>query len=309
MKLKRLLAVTVAILLITMLFAGCSSKSMMDVEQSAAGSADLVEDAAPEAGVVTDSVSKTETVTPENQKLIRTLYVDAETENMDDLLPKVEARIAELGGYVEAREITNSSLYDQNGKSYASLTIRIPAENVDAFVDHVADASNITSNRETTDDVTLQYVAVESRITALQTEEARLLELMAKAETMNDLLQIESRLTEVRTELEQVTSQLRVYDNLVNYGTIHLTLSEVEKYTEPEPEGFWDRVTSGMGDSWESLGDGFMSFLAVLIIALPYVLVIAAPAIVIWIVLRRKKKKANKAAEEKAEEQENKESK
>ena len=117
MKLKRLLAVTVAILLITMLFAGCSSKSMMDVEQSAAGSADLVEDAAPEAGVVTDSVSKAETVTPENQKLIRTLYVDAETENMDDLLPKVEARIAELGGYVEAREITNSSLYDQNGKS------------------------------------------------------------------------------------------------------------------------------------------------------------------------------------------------
>ena len=291
MKMKRFLALSVAILLITTLFAGCGKGSMMDVVQN--NQAVDMEAAVPEEGLA-DSVAKSDVDVPENQKLIRTLYVDAETENMDELLTKVDARISELGGYVEAREVTNDSIYAQYSNRYASLTIRIPAENVDAFVGHVSEASNITSNRETTEDVTLQYVAVESRIKALETEEARLLELLAKAENMNDLLQIEARLTEVRMELEQVTSQLRVYDNRVNYGTIHLNLREVEEYTEPEPETFWQRVTTGLGDSLESLGNGFVNVLAFLIIALPYLLVFVAPAIVIWIVVRRKKKKAQK---------------
>ena len=291
MKMKRFLALSVAILLITTLFAGCGKSSMMDVVQN--NQAVDMEAAVPEEGLA-DSVAKSDVDVPENQKLIRTLYVDAETENMDELLTKVDARISELGGYVEAREVTNDSIYAQYSNRYASLTIRIPAENVDAFVGHVSEASNITSNRETTEDVTLQYVAVESRIKALETEEARLLELLAKAENMNDLLQIEARLTEVRMELEQVTSQLRVYDNRVNYGTIHLNLREVEEYTEPEPETFWQRITTGLGDSLESLGNGFVNVLAFLIIALPYVLVFVAPGIVIWIVVRRKKKKAQK---------------
>lgn len=291
MKMKRFLALSVAILLITTLFAGCGKSSMMDVVQN--NQAVDMEAAVPEEGLA-DSVAKSDVDVPENQKLIRTLYVDAETENMDELLTKVDARISELGGYVEAREVTNDSIYAQYSNRYASLTIRIPAENVDAFVGHVSEASNITSNRETTEDVTLQYVAVESRIKALETEEARLLELLAKAENMNDLLQIEARLTEVRMELEQVTSQLRVYDNRVNYGTIHLNLREVEEYTEPEPETFWQRITTGLGDSLESLGNGFVNVLAFLIIALPYLLVFVAPGIVIWIVVRRKKKKAQK---------------
>ena len=291
MKMKRFLALSVAILLITTLFAGCGKSSMMDVVQN--NQAVDMEAAVPEEGLA-DSVAKSDVDVPENQKLIRTLYVDAETENMDELLTKVDARISELGGYVEAREVTNDSIYAQYSNRYASLTIRIPAENVDAFVGHVSEASNITSTRETTEDVTLQYVAVESRIKALETEEARLLELLAKAENMNDLLQIEARLTEVRMELEQVTSQLRVYDNRVNYGTIHLNLREVEEYTEPEPETFWQRITTGLGDSLESLGNGFVNVLAFLIIALPYVLVFVAPGIVIWIVVRRKKKKAQK---------------
>lgn len=291
MKMKRFLALSVAILLITTLFAGCGKGSMMDVVQN--NQAVDMEAAVPEEGLA-DSVAKSDVDVPENQKLIRTLYVDAETENMDELLTKVDARISELGGYVEAREVTNDSIYAQYSNRYASLTIRIPAENVDAFVGHVSEASNITSNRETTEDVTLQYVAVESRIKALETEEARLLELLAKAENMNDLLQIEARLTEVRMELEQVTSQLRVYDNRVNYGTIHLNLREVEEYTEPEPETFWQRITTGLGDSLESLGNGFVNVLAFLIIALPYLLVFVAPGIVIWIVVRRKKKKAQK---------------
>ena len=125
-----------------------------------------------------------------------------ETEDLDALLANVDARINELSGYVEQKEIYRGSLYANRVYRRAYLTIRIPAEQTDFFVEKVGEFSNITSSTEDVEDVTLQYVATESRITALKTEESRLLELLAQAKNMDELLLIESRLTDVRTELE-----------------------------------------------------------------------------------------------------------
>ena len=289
MKCKRFLALVMSILLITALFAGCSASK-------AAGSAYYSDSRAPmeemgSSNGLADSAGSTEAAAiPQNQKLIRTLYLDAETEDMDPLLQTINQQITDLGGYIEAQEISNDSLVRTKYR-FANLTIRIPAENLDRFVSHVSDHANITSNRETTEDITLRYVAVESRITALQTEQTRLLELLAKAETMNDLLLIESRLTDVRAELEQVTSQLRVMDNQVNYGTIHLTLTQVEQYTQPEPETFWQKVGTGFVKSLKGLGNLLLGLVYLLIVALPYLVIPAAILAVLLIINKRRKKK------------------
>lgn len=283
MKLKRYLALAVSILLIVTLFAGCGASKMS--AGSAGGDPGLAEDG------LNDSAGTAGSITPQNQKLIRTLYLYAETENMDDLLAKIEAQVAQLEGYVEARQVHNGSAYSTSRYRYASLTIRIPAEKLDGFVGQVSENSNIISNRETTEDVTLNYVATESRITALKTEEARLLELLAQAQTMEDLLLIEARLTEVRTELEEVTSQLRLYDNLVSYGTIHLELEEVAQYTEPEPETVWERIGTGFMNSLKGLGNGLTELFIFLIVSLPYLVLIGAIVVVAVLLYRRRKKK------------------
>ena len=285
---KRFLTISLVLVLITTLLAGCGAASYDTANKGAA--------AEPEMGAVSDGLAdqaagSTETVTPQNQKLIRTLYLDAETEDMDTLLPKVEEKTAELGGYIEGREIYNGSSYSGSRYRRASLTIRIPAEKLDEFVSQVSEHSNIVSNRETTEDVTLKYVATESRVKALQTEQDRLLELLAKAETMDDLLKIESRLTDVRAELEEVTSQLKLYDNLVDYGTIHLELNEVVEYTEPEPDSGWVRMGKGFVKSLKDVGNGFKEFFIFLIAALPYLVVIAAIATGILLLIKRRIKK------------------
>ena len=77
--------------------------------------------------------------------------------------------------------------------------------------------------------INLSSIPRKKILKALETEQTRLLELLSKADNMTEILQIEERLTKVRTELEQVTSQLRLYDNQVSYGTIYLTLREVKK--------------------------------------------------------------------------------
>lgn len=318
MKLRKLFALLMVCLLATGMFAGCGAAAMdapMDngafkEDYEMPESMDAVADApemAPEYSLndsssAADTAGET-TIDPQNQKLIRTVYMDAETEDMDTLLSQVQKRINELGGYVEAREVYNGSMYNSKRYRNANLTIRIPADRLGEFVDHVSQVSNITSNRETVEDVTLRYVAIESRIKALETEQQTLLDLMAKAETMSDLLTIESRLTDVRYELENIHSQLRVYDNKVNYATIHLDVSEVIEYTEPEPESGWQRMGRGFIKSIKGVGNGLKEFFIWLVAAIPYLLLIGAIGagifLIIWGSVRRgRKKRAAKKTEE-----------
>ena len=318
MKLRKLFALLMVCLLATGMFAGCGAAAMDAPMDNGAfkgdyempESMDAVADApemAPEYSL-NDSSSAADTagetaIDPQNQKLIRTVYMDAETEDMDTLLSQVQKRINELGGYVEAREVYNGSMYNSKRYRNANLTIRIPADRLGEFVDHVSQVSNITSNRETVEDVTLRYVAIESRIKALETEQQTLLDLMAKAETMSDLLTIESRLTDVRYELENIHSQLRVYDNKVNYATIHLDVSEVIEYTEPEPESGWQRMGRGFIKSIKGVGNGLKEFFIWLVAAIPYLLLIGAIGagifLIIWGSVRRgRKKRAAKKTEE-----------
>ena len=109
---------------------------------------------------------------------------------------------------------------------------------------------------------------------------------------------IESRLTEVREELERVKSQLRVYDNLVSYSTVNLSIREVREYTvvEPEPETVWERIGKGFVKSAKGLWNAITEVFVFLVVALPYFAFMAllAGVIILLSKLGRKKKKAQK---------------
>lgn len=307
MKTRRLLTLLFSFLLIAALLAGCASKAndsagyIEDMESAADALRDYGYDELVEPGEKPTS-STTSASTSSYQKKIRNLEMNAETEDMDSLLANVEARVNELGGYVEQKEVYRGSVYADRVYRNAHLTLRIPAELADSFVANVGELSNITSTTEDVDDVTLQYVATESRITALTTEETRLLELLAQAENMEDLLLIEARLTEVRAELEEYTSQLRLFDNLVNYATIRLHINEVKEYTPTQEKTFWQRIGRGFMENLKDLGTGIANFFVFLITASPYLVLIAAIIVVFVFVLKasikkRKQKKASKGTE------------
>ena len=290
MKNRKYLSLVSIILLLLFALTGCGKAEM------SAGNSGFMEDNRLDAEMPEDGLSKAEETVkaqaPANQKLIRKIYMDAEAEDMDALISQVEQRISELGGYVESRQIYNGSTRYIRTRT-AEMTIRIPAEQLDQFVNQVTQVSNITNLRETTDDVTLSYVATESRIAALETEEARLLELLAMAEDMDDLLLIESKLADIRTELSQVKSTLKLYDNQVSYGTIYLSVTEVKEYTEVEqPEGFFARIGKGFTASLKGLWHGILEIVIFLVSNLPYIVFIGmiVTAVILPIHLRKKKK-------------------
>ena len=298
---KKQIALIISILLTASLLFGCGGKSNgtgMSVGNADGAYKDVLSDSVTNESLQQPGEGETSSaeISATAQKLIRKIWLNAETEDLDSLLSQVEQRIGELNGYVEAREVRNGSDYNARRYRSASLTIRIPANQLNDFVDHVSDKANIISSNETADDITLSYVATQSRITALETEHTRLLELLAKAETMEDLLKIESRLTDVRTELEQVTSQLRLYDNMVDYGTIYLSITEVKEYTvTEEPETVWERIGAGFMQSLKNLGTFFTELFVCIVIALPYLIPLAIVATaVILLAIKRRKRKAKK---------------
>ena len=292
---KRYLAWILSLVLVAGLLCGCGAESLSNEIGSAAGN---VLDRAPsekaELNMITDASSSI-TEAPEgnpNQKLVRKVRMEAETEDLDGLLSQVDARIKELGGYCENREVYNGNSNNKYRYRYATLVIRVPATQLDQFVDHVTGISNVTSSSETADDITLSYIATESRVNALQTEHDRLLELLEKAENMKDLLEIESRLTEVRGELERVASQLKLYDNQVNYGTITLTINEVREYTvvEEEPETLWERIGSGFMNSLRAIGTFFQELFVLFVVGIPYLVLIGIIVVVIVVITKKRKK-------------------
>ena len=264
-KKKNLLSLAVALILLLSLSA-CGGSSKATMENAAADRAPAM----MENGMLTTDSASGAVALPEDRKLIRTITMNAETEELETLLTALEEKIAELGGYVESREVYNGSAYATRRYRHADLVIRIPAEKVDGFVEHVSGVSNVVSSREDIDDVTLTYVDTESRVKALETEQARLLELMEQAETMADLLEIESRLTDVRYELESVASRLKTLDNQIDYATVYLNISEVQEYTPVAEKTTWQRITEGFADSLEGIWDGAVELFVWVLANSPY---------------------------------------
>lgn len=283
---KNRIGLTLIFAMVTALLLGCgsSSVSQMKAESPAYNGMTAYDSYAEEAAEAYEMAGSGENGTqtlPENRKWVITMDISAETENLDSAMEAINQQIAALNGYVESQHITNGS----GTRKYrsASLTVRIPADKADTFVTELTSRTNVTSNSRNVKDITLSYADTEGRLKALRTEEARLLELMEQAESMSDLLEIEERLTRVRYQLESYTSQLKVFDNQVDYATIDLYLSQVEQYTPVEKEGFFARITKGFRQSVKDLSEGLVDFTVWLIVELPY---LALWALIFWVGLK-----------------------
>ena len=253
---------------------------------------DTAENAESADNTVTEE--STANVTATERKLIKTVDMNVETREYDKLLASVQNKVTELGGYIESLDAYNgSTYYDYRPTRNANMTIRIPKDRLDEFLNTVSDLGNVTNRSESVQDITLTYVDTQSHRDALQTEQERLLQLLEQAESVEDIITIEQRLSDVRYQLESMESQLRSYDNQVDYSTVYLYIDEVEVYTPVEKETVWERISVGFMDSLKSIGEGMKEAAIWFVIHIPY-LVIWAIVIVIMVLILKKIKKRTK---------------
>ena len=206
----------------------------------------------------------------DSAKIIYTANLSLESKDYDAARTALDAALAAAGGYMES-----SSEYSAADDSRSvSLTCRVPQENYESFLAAVAEAGNVTYKNQQADDVTAQYMDVETRLENLKNQRTRLQQLQQQADNLSDLLEIESSLTDVQSQIESWQSQMDWYNDQVQECTVYVSLSEVSTYSPPS-ESFGSRFVSALASGWQNFVRGVQRLTVALAGAWPVVVLVA----------------------------------
>ncbi len=259
-----------------------------------------------EADVPADSPADGLGAADSSRKLIRTVDMTVETREFEAFMGSLERQVEELSGYIESMETYNGSGYSSGlADRHSSLTIRIPKEKLRDFLNLVSEACNVVRRSENVEDVTLTYVDMESRKEMLSVEQERLLSLLERAESIEDIITIESRLSEVRYQIESMESRLRTFDNQVDYSTVNLNVNEVRELTPVEERSVFERMGDGFADSLKRIGNGAVEAGVWFVSSLPFLFVWAAViALLAWFAGRMAKRSRKKKGQDQEKQEE-----
>ena len=235
----------------------------------------------------------------ENAKMIYTARMEVETTAFDTAAADLRTLVEILGGYFEQAAVHNYG----SGYRSGDYTVRVPADQFQPFLDRVGTLCHVTYQEQTSENVSEAYYDAESRLVTQQTKLERLQALLAQAENMEDIITIESAISDTELEIEQLTGTLRQYDALVDYATVHLSLQEVYQLSNVEEPA--TSFASRMGAAFASGWRGFVGALESLAVALAYgwvwLLLLAAAGTVAGRILWKRRRRERQAASKEPE--------
>src|SRR6056297_502650 len=244
-----------------------------------------------------ESENGSERLNDEGRKIIRNGYINLEVDSFEAVHEEIVLLTERSGGFIQ-NSSTGKRYYggpeNENTLLVGSLNLRIPEKSFLDVYNKIKELGEVSDSSIGGSDITFQYNDIASQVDNLEVQEARLREIMEKAENVEELLQVERELNRVRTEIDRMTGMIKNWDNLVNYSTINIQLTEIApKSTEIEgfENDFWEKAKREFVKSINRViiisQDLFVWFIAVL----PFVFIIGSITIVAAIVLKRKRKR------------------
>ena len=242
------------------------------------------------------------------EKIIYTAYADLETTDLDQSIDTLNGLVEQYGAFLERSSVTGNNLLDiAAGYTYgrcADFTLRVPKEHYSDFTAALDAVGNVVTLSSDAENITAQYSDVETQVKSYDTQEQRLLEIMAQADTVEDMIALESRLSDVRMEKDRLETQLQNWDRQVDYSTVTISLTEVEVLT-PEPPAeeptYLEQLGQTFMDSVHWMGraakGGVKLLVAVIPVLLPIAVVILAVVLICKAASKRKLRKQEKAME------------
>ena len=191
-------------------------------------------------------------------KMIYSASIEMQTLEFDQAAQDIAALVERMGGYFEHKSLSNYS----SGYRHASYTVRVPAAQFTDFCAQVGTLCHVTWQNDTAEDISEQYYDTQSRLETAQIKLERLQELLKKAESMEDIITIESAISETEREIENLSGTMRHYDALVDYATVSLELNEVYRLsgTEDAPKSFGEKLGNAFSDGLAATGQALEDF-------------------------------------------------
>ena len=296
---RKLFALTLALVLVLSLAACGGSKSAEFAAEAPSSTADMVYPMEPEMaeemgfdfGSTASGGTNSGAAYPAGQKLIRTAQMNLETTDFEKAVQGLADLTEQMGGYFESSSVGKRS----NGR-WADYTVRIPAEKYQSFLDQAGALCHETWRDTQQEDISERYYDTQGRLKTQQIKLERLQALLAKAENMEDIITIESAISETEQMIDDLSGTLRHYDGQVDYATVSISLSEVYKLSSVEevPDSFMSRLGKAFTGGWADFADGLENFAVALAYGWMWVLVLAVIVVAVIRVLR-KRRRAKKA--------------
>jgi len=303
---KKTLVIILAIIMIASIFAGCgmadkseisSDYAMTDESRGQSSNIEYMAGSAPapEAMKSTANYASSDDggVYEEGRKAIKTATVQMEVDSYQTTYETIKSMLGN-NGYIEESNIWKTPTY-VNGEKYlltnGSLRIRIKADVFLGFTEGLSAIGTVLQSNTNEDDISDMYYDTEARLELKHNEKERLEEYADSIEDAEVYFQVQSRITEVVYDIENLQGSLKKWDSKVEYSTINITINEKNPEEEsafPKPKGFFGKI-------WENLKDG-VSFLGDVVIflagALPVLLLMGAIVILIILIIKKVTKKA-----------------
>lgn len=204
-----------------------------------------------------------------DKKIIKTAYINIEVENIAASRKLIDTAIKSFDGYVISENTQNTE-----SQLTSSLNIKVPAPQFDRMLAKLANlAMRVDYQNIETQDVTAEYIDVETRLSNSQKVEQTYIKLLQRANSIEDILKIEQKLGEIRTEIESTQGRLKYLNNQVSYSTINLSVYQKLEYkfiAEKLPS-FWERLKSSIISGWR----GIVAFVLFLIKLWPLWILVA----------------------------------
>ena len=275
--------------------------------ESAAGayeydSAEMEEamESSEDAAFTQDSGADNSALRPQDgQKIVYTASLSIQSLEYDQSAASIRRKIREAGGFSEAE-----SEYDKDYNWYRynasssntrslSITARIPSDKFEAFLNSLDGDGKIMSKSVNAQNISQVYANKETYKKALEKEQERLLAMMDKAETIEDMIAVESRLSEVERQLNSYKTDLSQMDKDVEFSTVYIDLQEVKRYTETvEKTTFREKLGFAFEDAISSFRDFCEGVILFVVRNFPFLIIFAivVALIVRWLAKRRAQK-------------------
>lgn len=273
------------ILIFSIIMVGCTSKTSenlssasqaLEMDQSDSSVSTEMYDM--DSGATEESSVNGEKLLEPERKIIKSSQLSLETAKFNDVINSLEDMVKSYGGYIASSSIDAEGINNNyQCLRFASYKINVPSDKLDDFLDESSKLATVRNKSTSAEDITAQYYDNESRLKSLQIQEERYLEILKTATEVKDIIEIENALTDVRYEIENLTTCLNKISNLVDMATVNINIQEVSQETVAQsvPKTLGEKISSSFVNSLKKIKEFSINTVIFIIAAIPYLIIIS----------------------------------
>lgn len=237
---------------------------------------------------LTQATSSQSDAVPVDRKIIRNAQLGIEAEKPEDLQQRI-ASIAQIkGGFVVSSQQTGSEPRS-NTRDIVEMSVRVPGEKFAETIDEIkAGPGRILTETVKGEDVTEEFIDIDARLRAKKALEQQFMEIMKRANTVEDALNVQRELSDVRSEIEKIEGRRRFIENQASLSTINVRIQAPTVFAA-ETAGFLDRLSESFGAGFEVALNFVLGLVTFVVGVLPFLVFVGIPGFLVTsAVLRRR---------------------